>query len=153
MESVNILWNLFRERTDHARQHANQRATVTNYFLAIASALLAFAADDGLQLSDLPITIFMIVIGVYGGLFSKKHYLENRRHSYYAKKYKERISQYLEADGIDLVDIERQALEDFLLNHKQFKRGVLNRYWKGINTIIWVLGVVLTLIIVITSLL
>ena len=75
MENAELLWKFFQEYASEARHHEQQRATVTGFFSALAAGVLTLVGmDKTLSLSDLPASLFLVVIGVFGCLFSAKQY-------------------------------------------------------------------------------
>jgi hypothetical protein len=78
---VSDLWRFYDEHAAEARQHETLRATVTSILVGFAAALVGFASTGGLEPSDIPAGVLVIVIGVLGGLLSLKHYERNRLHT------------------------------------------------------------------------
>jgi hypothetical protein len=77
---VSDLWRFYDEHAAQARQHETLRATVTSILTGFAAALVGFAGIGGLEPSDVPAGVFVVLIGVLGALLSLKHYERNRFH-------------------------------------------------------------------------
>jgi len=71
---VDVLIKLYEEQWTQVRHLENQRATVTNLIVIIASAILGFIVQQGLSIEILPVSLLLIVLGVYGALASEKYY-------------------------------------------------------------------------------
>jgi hypothetical protein len=78
--AVDDLWRYYEEHAAQARQHEDLRATVTSILVGFAAALVGFAGIGGLEPSDAPAGVLIIVLGVLGALLSLKHYERNRFH-------------------------------------------------------------------------
>ncbi|TBW08080.1 hypothetical protein E0E52_09905 [Azotobacter chroococcum] len=75
MEKADLYLKLFQEYTSEARHHEQQRATVTGFFSALAAGILTVVGiDKVLSVADIPAALFLIVIGVFGCIFSAKQY-------------------------------------------------------------------------------
>ena|SRR6185503_6248759 len=71
---VDVLLKLYDEQWTRVRHLENQRATVTNPIVVIASAILGFIVQQGLSVEILPVSLLLVVLGVYGALTSEKYY-------------------------------------------------------------------------------
>jgi hypothetical protein len=75
MDNAELWWKLFEEYSSEARHHEQQRATVTGFFSALAAGVLTLVGmDKALSLADLPASLFLVVIGSFGCVFSAKQY-------------------------------------------------------------------------------
>jgi len=68
---ADILFKLYEEQWTQVRHLEDQRATVTNLIVVIASAILGFIVQQGLSIEILPVSLLLIVLGVYGALTSE----------------------------------------------------------------------------------
>jgi len=68
-----LYWRYLKDNLDHSRHHESMRATMTNIVLSIAGVGFSVAGfDKCLSISDLPILIFIFLLGVFGALFTAK---------------------------------------------------------------------------------
>ena len=75
MDNSEVCLKLCQEYSAESRHHEQQRATVTGIFAALATAILTIVSlDNSINMSDLPAAIFLLVIGVFGCVFSYKEY-------------------------------------------------------------------------------
>lgn len=73
-ETYELLFRTMEENWLHARQAEDKRAMIATVNLIIVSAINGIIAFTGLNQRLIPLTIWMIVIGVYGIVSSLKLY-------------------------------------------------------------------------------
>jgi hypothetical protein len=71
---TDALLKVYEEHWAQARQHENQRATITNVVLLIASAILGLISQQSLNIEMLPLAGLLIVVGIFGAISSEKLY-------------------------------------------------------------------------------
>ena len=92
-DEIDILLKLYEEDWQQARQAESQRTAITNITLIIVPALVGFVAQQGFNRKALPLTIMLIVLGIYGAITSHKLY---ERHCYFSDRaglWRDRISE------------------------------------------------------------
>ncbi|HTG33085.1 MAG TPA: hypothetical protein VLB76_09155 [Thermoanaerobaculia bacterium] len=79
---LEALWNFYTEHANQARQHEDQRERMTALLVALAGIIVGFLTQDkiGREFRLLASGV-LIVLGIFGWLFSLKHYERNRYHS------------------------------------------------------------------------
>jgi hypothetical protein len=82
---IDVLLSLYKEELAYAKHHSAMRANVTSLICVIASATLALARSDDLLMADLPLTIFIALLGIFGVIFNLKQYERGRLHRKRAK--------------------------------------------------------------------
>jgi hypothetical protein len=80
-DSVGNLWRFYEEHASQARQHESLRATVTSILSSIAAAVVALAGLGGLNHTDIPAGIVVVLLSSLGVGLSIKHYERNRFHT------------------------------------------------------------------------
>jgi cytochrome c biogenesis protein CcdA len=80
-DSVGNLWRFYEEHASQARQHENLRATVTSILCSIAAAVVALAGLGGLNRTDIPAGIVVVLLSFLGVGLGIKHYERNRFHT------------------------------------------------------------------------
>jgi hypothetical protein len=147
-DETEILWKFYQEHCTWERHHEQQRASVTNLFLAVAAAVLGVVAfDRTLGASDLPLTIFLIVQGFFGSVFVAKHYQVFAMHQSRAYQYREALSSMFPETGI--LSRRCKADEGNVARFPRLHKLRLNRFWVGLHVLIALFGAVLTAIIVV----
>jgi hypothetical protein len=142
-DSSGILWNFYQEHSAWERHHEEQRASVTNILLVVAAGVLSVITFDGISRADLPLTIFLIMQGLFGALFVAKQYERFARHQRLAGKYRQALDDRFPESQIitlrELADKEQEKEYRIL-----FDKIRLNKLWVGLHLLIALFGVVLT---------
>ena len=60
------------EQREQLRQSESQRATLTNYVLVLATALIGLVVQQHLDRRTLPLAALIVVIGCYGAISAAK---------------------------------------------------------------------------------
>lgn len=63
-----------RESWLHARHNETQRSAVSGAIIAISAAVVGFITRHELTQADLPLTLFLMFLGMFGAAFCAKHY-------------------------------------------------------------------------------
>lgn len=106
-----LLWGMYQENTTHGRHHETQRSTVTNAIIVLAGALIALVTfDKALNPADIPATVFLIGLGVFGAVFSAQHYAKYSRHMARARQYRNALDTLL-PNLEDAADLAKQVDE------------------------------------------
>lgn len=145
MENAELLWKLFQEYASEARHHEQQRATVTGFFSALAAGVLTLVGmDKTLSLSDLPASLFLVVIGIFGCLFSAKQYERYYVSMERARQY--RLALQDEVPGSRILELkkiaDKKAAERFPRLHV-WRLGLL---WVALHALIALFGVLLAVL-------
>src|SRR5262245_45115208 len=91
-----VLWKMYQEHCTQGRHHETQRAAVATAVLAIAAAAIGLATiDKGLTQVDLPATVFLVAVGVFGAIFAYKHYERFSMHMKRARHYRDELDSLL----------------------------------------------------------
>lgn len=139
-------WKIYQEHCSQGRHHENQRSTVATGLIAVAAAIAGLVTfDDKLTLIDLPLTLFIVAIGLFGALFSAKQYERFRFHMEAAGLHRDQIDSLLTC-GTSLKSLRTQAKT---ANGDKFPRLYklrLNCFWLGLYLFICALGVTLSVL-------
>jgi hypothetical protein len=140
-----VLWKMYQEHCTQGRHHETQRSTVAGALIAISGAVVGLVTfDRGISSIDLPLTLFLFLLGAFGAVFSAKHYERFSLHMERARRYRD------ELDGL-LQDSPLKRLKAAADSHhnKQFpklKSLRLNQFWLWLYIFIATLGVVLSVV-------
>ena len=142
-DSSDVLWNLYQEHCTWERHHEEQRASVTNILVAVAAGVLSIITlNNGLTRSDLPLTLFLMMQGLFGALFVAKQYERFARHQRLAGIYRQALDTcFPESQIITLREVaESEQVKRFatLYNLR------LHYLWTGLHLLIALFGLVLT---------
>ena len=165
-EHFDVLLALYKEHVEMARQHETQRSTLTSLILAIAGVLIGFAASFKFGKPWI-IPIILIFLGVFGALFSRKHYERNRYHSRIAAEFRNQIDP-------SIGDVRTQGAIEHYINYPRKKlpqneigklrasknenearkqssfmaKRSLHRFWEFLNLVVMFAGVALLLLMI-----
>ena len=73
-----------------------QRASVTNFIIVVAGGILGFIANKGVTKDQWILAVFLIIIGLFGALFTAKQYERFRFHMQAAGLYRKEIEKKFE---------------------------------------------------------
>jgi len=87
-DDTQVLLNFCDQYWDEIRHTENQRATLTNLIILIASAIVGLIVQKGLGRGFLPLAILLILLGVYGAamtlkLYERYNFLQTRLEHFY----------------------------------------------------------------------
>lgn len=137
-DSVLAYW---KEHREQLRQSENQRAILTNYVLVITAAVSGFVVQQQFSLRTIPLSVLIVIIGLYGAVS--------------AAKYHERADYHLsQARALTHVLVEAGALTDTAAVLQEVRRAHYDRYprlhrlrlywlWTGLHLGIAAYGLVL----------
>ena len=146
-DAKEILWRLYQDNYDNARHHESQRSTVTNFIILIAGGIGTIVSAGGFTRQDLPLTLLLIGLGIFGALFSSSHYERYKRS-------KERAKAYLRELDFILFESEKEIFKEIKVttdDKRKKKHPALNKLydvhwlWMFLPLMVTVLGVALTL--------
>lgn len=148
---VDILLKFCEEDWEQRRQSENQRSVMTNFILTIASAITVLIINNGLTLNNLPLSILLIFLGIFGAIAVAKLYERGEYHIESTKAWRQRIDElYPDAE---LLTRRRQADKTHATKFgKTIRERIrLHGLWINFNIAIAVLGIGLTALILIIN--
>jgi len=82
-DDTEVLLNFCNRYWEEIRHVENQRATLTNLIILIASAIVGLMVQQGLSKAFLPLAILLVLLGMYGAaitykLYERYHLLQTR---------------------------------------------------------------------------
>jgi len=143
-DASEVLLKFFDEDWRQVRQSEDQRTAFSNIVLLIASAVFGVLTQDGLTHKTLPLTVLLIVLGVFGAIASEKLYERSKLHMELAWAWRRRLYE-LHTD-IQLDRLTNQAEEIHRQRFPRLSRLRLHRIWVTLDLAIAVAGIVLTII-------
>ncbi len=143
-DTIDVLLHFIEENWTQARQHENQRATISNLIIIIAAALSGVVTQKGFKKDSLPLTVLLIILGVYGVIVTAKLYERSQYHLSRARELSCRLNELCPDAEIDKRITDANRGHD--RSHKILSK--LKRIWLGLPILIVVLGITYTLIII-----
>lgn len=139
------LWKLYLEHCTHVRHHETQRSMVAASILAIATALLGLVTfDKAVRITDLPLTILLVFLGLFGALFSAKQYERASMHTERARHYRDAVDATL--DGCPLKRLKQEADAEHRKNFKRLEKLRLNKFWVTLYILLAAIGCALSIV-------
>jgi hypothetical protein len=143
-DDTDVLLKIYEEQWAQGRQHENQRVTITNIVLLISSAVVGFIAQQGISPKTLPISILLIVIGIFGAVACAKSYERVEYHFERVRFLQNRLNE-LHPNGRwgelkEKADAEHNSLFPKLMKIH------MHQFWIALHLIIMLFGIVLTII-------
>ena len=147
MDKSEILLQFCQEEWSQARQAEDQRATITNMILLIASGIIGFVAQKGLTRDVLALTVSLIGLGFYGAIAAYKMHERHEFHTERARAYRREIVEKNPILNLDKCRLDAIAVHvtKFSLSYK-----IRSHYiWLTLDVSIALLGLILTVLILV----
>lgn len=144
-DSTDVLLQHWDEQRAQSRQCENQRATLTNMILLVASAALGFITQRGLDRPMLFVTVPLVVIGLLGAVASAKFYERFRLHNRQARRLTDQLVERLPDLAVD--DAYTQARRQHNTRYRFLTKIRLHHLWISLHLAIAITGVALTVVI------
>jgi hypothetical protein len=136
------LWTMFLENRNHIRHYESQRSTVAGALIAIAAALIGLVTfDKGITLSDVPAASFLVVLGLFGAVFSAKQWERASRQAAQAQHWRTKIDKLIGGNFLADLEVEADSAheEEFPLLH----RIKIHTFWIALHLMIAAIGAIL----------
>lgn len=141
MDERDVLWGMYQEHCTQGRHHEEQRASVTNLIIALSAAMTGLLTFKELSHAMWPLAAMIVLLGLFGALFSLKHYERFRFHMKCAGEYRNALEQLLPASNLAA---HRQAAKAAHGSKYRIIAAVhLFLFWLVLNLVITALGSVL----------
>ncbi len=145
-DTTEFLMRMAEENWTQARQSEDQRATLTNLIVVIASIDQGVLTQTGFNKSSLPLTILLIILGIYGAIASAKLYERHQHHVNRAKPLRRQLDKL--CPDAQVSNLQKAADDAFAAEHPILTNKIrLNHVWLGLHILIAILGIVYTIII------
>jgi hypothetical protein len=161
----------FDDHAAQARLHENQRQVMTMAVLGVAGMLIGLVTLGSMSIWSLPAAIAITALGVFGALFSGKHYERFNYHMSMMKAIRDEMDRVAEAAGTtpksigDLrTEVEREHYFGFVwpkfyptrckpqaIATSWIARQRLHMFWESVHAGIAVIGLLLCLFIMIKA--
>ncbi|WP_432878951.1 hypothetical protein ACQPYH_32000 [Kribbella sp. CA-245084] len=143
-ESADVVLAYWSEHRQQLRQSESQRAVLTNYVLLITTAVSGFVVQQNFRPSTVALSLFIIVIGIYGAISAAKYHERAEYHLSQARS----LTRALVALGAlgDHAGALEATREVHRTNYPRLSRLRLHKLWTGLHLAIAAYGVVLTII-------
>jgi len=144
--TTDALLKVYEEQWAQGRQHQNQRATITNVVLLVASAIFGFISQQGLNSQTLPLAILLTAIGIFGAVACEKLYERSQLHFSRTRLLLKRIDEL--HPKAQLMKRIEEANADHKSKFPRMIRVHVHHLWLALHLTVILAGVVLILIII-----
>jgi uncharacterized integral membrane protein len=146
-DKTDVLWGMYQEHLVYARHHETLRANVTNYILLVGGGVGTLVSSGGFTRWDLPLTILLILLGLFGAVFSASHSERHHAHKKRAYAYRDELDKLVFQEGNYLTTIKDRVDKEVEQEYPVLSFIVKTHWlWMAFPLIIAVLGVVLSVI-------
>jgi hypothetical protein len=127
-DTVELQWRYLKDNLDHSRHHETLRATATNIVVAVAGAGFSVVGyDKGVSASDVPLLVFLVVLGVFGAVFSAKQTERASLHYARARELRDAIDESPHAPRFK--ELKKIADDKNDARFPHLSRLELRRFW------------------------
>jgi len=156
-DEKDVLLAFNREHYARLQHYETQRTAASNLLVIIAAAILAFVTfDKALTIADLPLTILLLFIGMFGAAFCVKYYERASRQMQLIRFTRRKIDALVldsklldnlrdDADAAHALEFPRFHAEKPSLRHAAWWK--IYRLWIAFHLFIALLGLILSILI------
>jgi hypothetical protein len=132
------------EHRSQLRQSESQRAVLTNYMLAIAAAVSGFVVQQHFRTQTLPLSVLIVLTGLYGALAAAKYHERANYHLSQARALTEVLVQSGDLTNNDV--IMGRFRSDHYQKYPRLSRIRLHWLWTGLSLGVAAYGLVLIIL-------
>jgi hypothetical protein len=146
-DAGDVLLKMVEEQWAQARQCEYQRSIASDFIIVMASAIIGFIVKTNLGREAIPLSVFLMILGVFGALLCAKFYERFYLHVQRVGRMMERLDQLYDKAGI----CSLEATADIAHNKRfpMMSHIRLHVLWLTIHVVIAVIGLVCTLLLAI----
>ena len=147
-ETTEILIHVMEQQLSQAKQSEDQRSNITNIIVLIAAAIQGVLTQTGFTKNALPLSITLIIIGLFGIVATSKLYERFRYHYEVMRQIREKI-EALNPDTTIKACLDaawREHIKKYPFISTKIRQYVV---WSTLHVLIVVLGVIYTVIILV----
>ena len=145
-DDVDVLLRFCEDEWTQGRHTESQRATVTNFVVILSIGVFTFIVQKGLSIQTLPLTLLLILLGIYGAVISYKLYerwsLCRRRVRYW----RNRIDEL--HPNAKLLELKKTAALEQAKKYPRMYKIKLYRLWSILHISIAIIGLICSIIII-----
>ena len=143
-DDIDVLLKLYEEDWQQARQAEDQRTAITNITLVIVPVVIGVIAQKDFDIQILPLTVLLILLGIYGAVTSQKLY---ERHCYFSDRaglWRDKLSEI--HPNLQISQIRNDARTQHSARFKRLEKIRLYSLWLILHLFVALIGLVLTLV-------
>lgn len=137
---MDVWVQMYQEQIRHVRHHESLRSNATNISVVVSAAILGLFAADVISNRQWLLSLFLIVVNLYGVTMSLKHYERSKLHHAVSERYRHVISRASAFDESAINELRRQARSEHRARHYLIGRVRANWMWCGLHVLLALLG-------------
>jgi hypothetical protein len=139
-------WN---EQRAQFRQSETQRSVLTNFVLTIAAAVSALVVQQHFRLQTLPLSVLVLLVGLYGALSAAKYH---ERANYHLSQARALTQVLVQSGGLsDNVAVLEKLRLDHYQSYPRLSRLRLHWLWTGLHLGVAAYGLTLIIITIVEA--
>jgi hypothetical protein len=139
-----FLLRLLEENWQHAKLSEEKRALVAHLVLVITFTSQVVIVFTGFSKRALPVTCFLILLGVYALAVSRKLYERAQFHTLRARKLRTRLDQMYSEAKVEA--LQSSAEVEHAERYSFWMHVRLNNIWLGLHILVVILGIAETIV-------
>ena len=132
-----IILEFYKSHESSMLSHESQRANMTNIIISLCSIIIGIVATLDSGGHKVSLSLLIPLLGLFGYLFSLKHYERFSWHLACSNSYREKLHVMYPHSVIDRNLIRKELKNRFGWVHK----SRLNKYWSSIHLVIITIGI------------
>ena len=133
-DKSDIYLELLKEHQEYARHHEEHREKATNIILLIAGGLFTASSLKQPDMLTIPLSFFIVVLGVYGAIISAKHYERSQFHLQRGRALRQELDRMI--PDLRLNELKDRADAETQRNFPTLFPLRLFKMWIGIHVIV-----------------
>lgn len=146
-EEIKLLWELIQQHWAQGRHIDAQRVNMSRIMIAAAAGVISVVGFNGLSYDDLPLTIFLSLLGIFGAWFSAKYDELFYSHMQLARAYRVELDKLVPSVAFEKGVEKKNAL--FGTTKRLTNKIRLKHFWIALHSMVAIFGVILSMLIAI----
>ena len=142
---MTFLLRVLEENWILARQAEDKRAMIAHVNIAAATVANEILVLVGFKKNALPLTILLMILGIYGIIATAKLYERSQYHIQRARKLRARLDELYPDTQVEM--LQKSAENEHKILYPRLVNVRLNTIWLSLHTLIAILGIIYTIII------
>ncbi|WP_295456762.1 hypothetical protein [uncultured Thiodictyon sp.] len=144
-EEIKLLWELIQQHWTQGRHIDTQRVNMSRIMIAAAAGVIAVVGFNGLSSDDLPLTVFLSFLGIFGVWFSAKYDELFYTHMQLARAYRVELDKLVPCIAFEKGVEQKNAL--FGTTKKLTNKIRLKHFWMALHSMVALFGILLSIIV------
>jgi hypothetical protein len=139
MDDRTLLWHLYQDNRKQAQFHETQRHNGSGLIAGGAAVIVAAIADDGIYArSEVPLTVILLLLGIFGYLFCHKTSERMQLHLNRCRRFLPMLDSM--DSELDLMAIKDECDEETAKQFPWAHKVKLRRFWEWMHGLVALAG-------------